>query len=59
VWTFIASRLAPTGGLLEGMTWVFTTDEPDELQAGYQAASLWLLILILICPVGRPSAGSA
>jgi hypothetical protein len=32
------------------MTWVFTADDRDGQQLGYQAA----LLLILICPVGRP-----
>ncbi|MCP1496333.1 hypothetical protein J2Y86_001040 [Pseudomonas migulae] len=39
VWTFIAGKPAPTGILVD-MTLVFTADDPDELQAGYQAASL-------------------
>jgi hypothetical protein len=32
------------------MTWVFTADDRDGQQLGYQAT----LLLILICPVGRP-----
>jgi hypothetical protein len=35
----LASQLPQ--GVLAGMTWGFTADEPDELQVGYQAASLW------------------
>jgi hypothetical protein len=42
---------------LAGMTLVFAADDLDGQQVGWQAASLWLLILI--CPVGRPSGGSA
>ncbi|AWM92692.1 hypothetical protein DJ564_18685 [Pseudomonas sp. 31-12] len=54
VWTSIASRLAPTG-FFGGHDMVFTTDDLDAHQVGYQSASFWFLI----CPVGRPSAGSA
>ncbi|MDT9673930.1 hypothetical protein F6R97_04600 [Pseudomonas sp. JV414] len=41
------------------MAFGYTAADLEGHQVGYQAASLWLLILILICPVGRPSAGSA
>jgi hypothetical protein len=35
-----------------GIRLVFAADGFDGKQVGYQAASLWLLMLI--CPVGRP-----
>ena len=53
--TSIASRLAPTVDCCPALHGVTPpVIQPD--QVGYQAASLWFLILalILICPVGRP-----
>ena len=46
-------------GLNECVVWTSIAGKPapTRFRVGYQAASLWLLILI--CPVGRPSAGSA